>query len=173
MRRIYTSVPMGRTSAALGSVVFFVIAPVTVAGLVPWLLTRWHSHALWPPLRVLGGVLIVIGAAVVLRAFTRFVVEGFGTPAPVAPPTRLVVGGEYRHVRNPMYVALIVVILGQSLLLGRAVLVADAAVTWLVFATWTRWYEEPTLRRTFGTEYEEYCRAVPAWLPRLRRWRGP
>ncbi len=173
MRRIYTSVPMGRTSAALGSVVFFVIAPVTVAGLVPWLLTRWHSHALWPPLRVLGGVLIVIGAAVVLRAFTRFVVEGFGTPAPVAPPTRLVVGGEYRHVRNPMYVALIAVILGQSLLLGRAVLVADAAVTWLVFATWTRWYEEPTLRRTFGKEYEEYCRAVPAWLPRLRRWRGP
>lgn len=163
---------MSRTRAALGSLVFLVLAPGTVAGLVPWFLTRWHAHHVWLPLRILGGALIVAGAAVVLRAFARFVVEGLGTPAPVAPPRRLVVGGEYRHVRNPMYVAVLTVILGEALLLGRVVLLVDAAVTWLVVAGFVRGFEEPSLRRLFGEEFERYRRAVPAWLPRLRPWRG-
>ena len=162
---------MGRARAALGSLVFLVIAPGSVAGLIPWLLTRWHAHDVWTPLRVLGGVMIVVSAAGVLRAFARFVVEGLGTPAPVAPPRRLVVTGEFRYVRNPIYIAILAVIVGQALLLGRAVLLADAAVTALVFAAWVRIYEEPTLRRQFGEEYETYRRAVPAWLPRLTPWR--
>jgi protein-S-isoprenylcysteine O-methyltransferase Ste14 len=162
---------MGRARAALGSLVFLVIAPGSVAALIPWLLTRWHAHDVWTPLRVLGGVMIVVSAAGVLRAFARFVVEGLGTPAPVAPPRRLVVTGEFRYVRNPIYIAILAVIVGQALLLGRAVLLADAAVTALVFAAWVRIYEEPTLRRQFGEEYETYRRAVPAWLPRLTPWR--
>jgi protein-S-isoprenylcysteine O-methyltransferase Ste14 len=163
---------VGRARAALGSIVFFAIAPVSVAGLVPWLLTRWHVHDVWLPLRVLGGVLVAAGAAVLLHAFARFVLEGLGTPAPVAPPERLVVGGAYRYVRNPMYVALEAVVIGQALLLGRAVLVAYAAVLFVVFAAFVRFYEERTLRRTFGAEYEAYRRAVPAWLPRRTPWKG-
>ena len=120
-------------------------------------------------LAVLGVVLIAAGAAFVLHAFARFVLEGIGTPAPVAAPERLVVGGVYRHVRNPMYVAVLATILGQALLLGRPVLLAYAAVLWVVFASFVRLYEEPTLRERFGADYDAYRRAVPAWLPRFRR----
>src|SRR5262245_53830351 len=102
---------MRRIGAALGSVVFLVIAPGVVAGYGPWLLTGWESRSLpgWAavPLRVVGWAMVVAGAVVVLSAFARFVMEGLGTPAPVAPPQRLVVGGLYRYVRNPMYVALV------------------------------------------------------------------
>ena len=164
---------MGRTRAALGSIVFLAVAPVVVAGLVPWLLTRWHAHSLWLPLRVLGGLLVLGGAEVLLQAFARFVVEGIGTPAPVAPPERLVVGGAYRYVRNPMYVAIEAIVVGQALVLGRVVLVAYALALLVVFAAFVRWYEEPTLRRQFGADYDAYRRAVPAWLPRLTPWRGP
>ena len=118
---------MSRRMAALGSGLFLVLAPGTAAGLVPWLLTGWESEDPWLPLVVLGALLIAAGAAVVLHAFWRFVVEGIGTPAPVAAPQRLVVGGIYRHVRNPMYVAVLATILGQALLLGQPVLLAYAA----------------------------------------------
>ena len=115
--------------------------------------------------------LVAAGAAVVLHAFWRFVVEGIGTPAPVAAPQHLVVGGIYRHVRNPMYVAVLAMILGQALLLGQPVLLAYAALLWLVFASFVRFYEEPTLAARFGEDYDAYRRAVPAWLPRPRPWR--
>jgi protein-S-isoprenylcysteine O-methyltransferase Ste14 len=97
-------------------------------------------------------------------------VEGLGTPAPVAAPERLVVGGVYRFVRNPMYVAVLAAIVGQALLLGRLVLLLYAAGTWVAVAAFVRYYEEPTLTRRFGEDYEAYRRAVPAWWPRLRPW---
>jgi protein-S-isoprenylcysteine O-methyltransferase Ste14 len=147
-----------------------VAAPGTAAGLVPWLLTGWESDDPWTGLVLLGALLLAAGAAVVLHAFWRFVSEGIGTPAPVAAPQRLVVGGVYRHVRNPMYVAVLAMILGQALLLGRPVLLAYAALLWLVFASFVRLYEEPTLADRFGEDFEAYRRAVPAWLPRLRPW---
>ena len=89
----------------------------------------------------------------------------------MAAPQRLVVGGVYRYVRNPMYVAVLAMILGQALLLGQTVLLAYAALLWLVFASFVRFYEEPTSTARFGADYEAYRRAVPAWLPRLRPWR--
>ncbi len=162
---------MSRRMAALGSGLFLVLAPGTAAGLVPWLLTGWESEDPWLPLVVLGALLVAAGAAVVLHAFWRFVVEGIGTPAPVAAPQHLVVGGIYRHVRNPMYVAVLAMILGQALLLGQPVLLAYAALLWLVFASFVRFYEEPTLAARFGEDYDAYRLAVPAWLPRLRPWR--
>jgi protein-S-isoprenylcysteine O-methyltransferase Ste14 len=122
------------------------------------------------PLRWLGVVLVVAGAAVLVVAFARFVTEGSGTPSPVAPTESLVVGGLYRHVRNPMYLAVVAVIVGQALTLGRPVLLAYAGAVWVVVAAFVRWYEEPTLARTFGPAYEEYRRAVPGWRPRLRAW---
>ena len=105
-----------------------------------------------------------------VQAFVRFVVEGFGTPAPVVAPERLVVGGVYRYVRNPMYVAVLAAIVGQALLLGRLGLLLYACTVWLVVAAFVRFYEEPTLARRFGADYEAYRRAVPAWWPRLRAW---
>ena len=97
-------------------------------------------------------------------------VEGGGTPAPVAPTDRLVVGGLYRHVRNPMYVAVGATIAGQALLLGRPVLLGYLAVFWLAVASFVRFYEEPTLSERYGEQYAAYKQAVPAWRPRLRPW---
>jgi protein-S-isoprenylcysteine O-methyltransferase Ste14 len=161
---------MGRARAAAGSLAFLVLAPGVAAGLVPWLLTGWEAHDWWPPVRVLGGVLVVAGLAVVLEAFARFAVEGIGTPAPVAPPERLVVGGAYRYVRNPMYLAVGALIVGQALLLGRPVLLLYAAAFALAVVAFVRGYEEPALARRFGAQYEAYRRAVPGWLPRRSPW---
>jgi protein-S-isoprenylcysteine O-methyltransferase Ste14 len=88
----------------------------------------------------------------------------------MAPPERLVVGGAYRHLRNPMYVALLAIIAGQALLLGQPVLLLYTAALWLFAAAIVRWVEEPGLRRRFGADYDAYRRAVPAWWPRLRPW---
>jgi protein-S-isoprenylcysteine O-methyltransferase Ste14 len=98
------------------------------------------------------------------------VLEGRGTPAPVAPTVELVTGGLYRHARNPMYLAVEAAILGQALLLGRPILLAYAAVIGGAFWAFVRHYEEPTLERRYGREYDAYRRAVPAWRPRLRAW---
>ena len=150
---------MRKRTAAVGSAVFFLAAPGVVAGLVPWWLTDWQVKEPLPfmtPALVLGAVLLVAGLAVLVRAFWRFVVEGLGTPAPVAAPDRLVVGGPYRYVRNPMYVAVIAVIVGQALLLGQPVLLAYAAVVWMAVGSFVRFYEEPELGRRFGAEYAAY-----------------
>jgi protein-S-isoprenylcysteine O-methyltransferase Ste14 len=161
-----------RAAAAAGSAAFFVVAPGVVVGLIPWWLTGgWDAKDTWAPLIVLGAVLLAAGLVVLVRAFVRFVVEGVGTPAPVAPTEHLVVGGLYRHVRNPMYLALVAIVAGQALTLGRPALLLYAAAVLAVTATFVRIYEEPTLRQQFGAEYEAYCRAVPGWSPRLRPWR--
>jgi protein-S-isoprenylcysteine O-methyltransferase Ste14 len=160
---------MRRRSAALGSALFFAVAPGVMAGLVPWLLTGWDAYDLPLALRVIGGLVTAAGAAFLIQAFARFVIEGLGTPAPVAPPERLVVGGIYRWVRNPMYVAVMATILGQALLLGRWVLLEWALVFWALTAAFVHFYEEPNLRRRFGADYEEYLRTVPGWVPRRPR----
>jgi protein-S-isoprenylcysteine O-methyltransferase Ste14 len=159
-----------RTAAAAGSAAFLVLAPGVVAGLIPWLLTGWRMESSPPAVRILGGLLIALGVGFLLHAFARFVVEGLGTPAPVAPTERLVVGGVYRHVRNPMYLAVGATIVGQALLLGQFGLLAYAAVFGVVAFAFVRLYEEPTLTQRFGAGYDVYRRAVPGWLPRLRPW---
>ena len=163
---------MRRAAAAAGSAAFFVVAPGVVVGLIPWALTGgWDAKDTWPPLVALGVVLLAAGLVVLVQAFVRFVVEGIGTPAPVAPTEHLVVGGLYRYVRNPMYLALGAIVSGQALILGRPALLLYAALVLAVTATFVRVYEEPALRQQFGAEYEAYCRAVPGWRPRLRPWR--
>ncbi len=158
--------------AAAGSLVFLVAAPGVVAALVPWLLTGWDARDGWPPpLRLAGGVLVCAGIAALLEAFARFVVEGLGTPAPLAPTERLVVGGLYRYVRNPMYLAVGAIIVGQALVLGRQILLAYAAVFAAAVVAFVRGHEEPTLVRRYGGEYDAYRRAVPAWWPRRTPWR--
>lgn len=164
---------MRRSVAGIGTGMFLVGVPGTVVGLVPWWITRWNRGIELPgSVRAIGSVLIGVGALVLVSAFVRFVVEGHGTPAPVAPTGSLVVGGLYRHVRNPMYLAVLAVIVGEAIVLGRPVLFVYAAVVATAFVTFVRLYEEPTLSRSFGGRYDEYRRNVPGWWPRLRPWNG-
>jgi protein-S-isoprenylcysteine O-methyltransferase Ste14 len=162
-----------RVVAAVGSAVFFVLAPGIVAGLLPWLITGWQAEPIWAPLRVLGWIILVPAVAVLIAAFARFVVEGFGTPAPVAPPQKLVVGGFYRYVRNPMYIAVLSAIIGQALVFGQLLVLVYAVAVTAGFYAMVHWHEEPSLRRNFGTQYDTYRSAVPGWLPRLRPWQPP
>ncbi len=163
---------MRRPAAAVGSALFFAAAPGVVAGLVPGVLTGWwEGDPWWGPLRVLGFVLVAAGGLVLVQAFARFVVEGLGTPAPVAPAEHLVVGGLYRHVRNPMYVAVTAAIAGQALIAGSVVLLVYGVVVWAACAAFVRLHEEPALGRRYGARYDAYRREVPAWIPRPRPWR--
>jgi len=157
---------------AAGAALFFILAPGSVAGLMPYLLTRWRVET-QPPIavRITGGFLIAIGVASVLESFVRFVVRGRGTPAPAAPPTRLVVSGQYRHVRNPMYVALVASVLGQALVLGSRGLVAYAGLLLVLFHLRVTTYEEPKLAEEFGAQFGAYRASVPRWLPRMTPWR--
>jgi protein-S-isoprenylcysteine O-methyltransferase Ste14 len=159
-------------SAAGGSSLFFAVAPGVVAGVVPWALTRWdvrYESAWWAPVQVAGAAATAVCAVVLVQAFARFVREGRGTPAPVAPTEALVVGGLYRHVRNPMYVAVVGAIGGQAMLLGQPVLVVYGVVVGAAMAAFVHSYEEPVLAARYGTAYDEYRRTVPAWVPRFRR----
>ena len=166
---------MKRISAVAGTGVFLLLAPGTVAGLVPWWVTRWRMQ---PPLlgfsgfRVIGAVMIAAGVAVVLDSFARFALQGLGTPAPILPTRHLVVSGLYRYVRNPMYVGVLAIILGQGLLFGDGRLFAYGVLLWLGVHISVVGYEEPTLRGSFGTDYEAFRRNVPRWIPRLSPWRG-
>jgi protein-S-isoprenylcysteine O-methyltransferase Ste14 len=163
---------MRKLLAVLGSVVFFVVAPGVVAGLAPWWISGRGSDtaSLGWPLRGLGAVLIAAGAGVLLDSFARFALQGSGTPAPVFPTRHLVVSGLYRYVRNPMYVAVVAVIVGQSLLLGNARVLAYGAAVGVGFHVFVLLYEEATLRSTYGEEYVRFCAHVPRWIPRLRPW---
>ena len=166
---------MGRPRAAAGSVVFLVLAPGVVAGLIPWWITGWQAREPWEHwelLRIAGVVLLAAGIGVLLDAFARFVLEGVGTPAPVAPTDRLVVGGPYRYVRNPMYLAVAATIVGQALILGQPILLVYAGAFSAAVFAFVRFYEEPTLRRQFGEQYDAYRRAVPGWWPRRTPWVG-
>ncbi|GHE06666.1 hypothetical protein GCM10010339_48370 [Streptomyces alanosinicus] len=114
---------MRKATAVLGSALFLVLAAGCGAVLLPWWLTGGWRTGHWPlPPRLLGLVPLAAGTAVILAAYARFALEGRGTPAPVAPPARLVVSGAYRYVRNPIYLAVVAVLAGQGLLLARPVL---------------------------------------------------
>jgi len=162
------------TTAAVGSVVFFVVAPGVVAGLVPWLISdwdvRWPVSAFGVAVMALGAALVAVAVVVLVRNFVRFVVEGRGTPSPTLQTERLVVGGDYRFVRNPMYLAVIAAILGQAMIFGSLALLLYALAVWAIMATFVRWYEEPVLLKRYGDEYRHYRQAVRAWLPRLHAW---
>ena len=151
---------------------FLFVGPGVVAGLVPWLLTGWETgeafHSL--PLQAVGVATIGAGVAVLVTSFARFVHEGLGTPAPVAPteprrrrslPVRAepdVSGGRVDH-RRPGAPA------------RRPVLLVYALVFLAAVVSFVRWYEEPTLVRRFGEQYEAYRRAVPGWWPRRSPWK--
>jgi protein-S-isoprenylcysteine O-methyltransferase Ste14 len=164
-----------RTAALVVSFVFFWLAPGVVAGLVPYLLTGWRPGA---PLlgieavRFAGALAVASGVTMLVECFGRFALEGRGTPAPVLPTATLVASGLYQYVRNPMYIGVVAVIVGQALVLGRLELLAYGAVVWVLFHTFVVFYEEPTLARRFGASYATYRAHVHRWLPRVHPWRG-
>jgi len=159
---------MQRAGALLATVLFLFLAPGTVAGLIPFWISRWEFRPPFfglEPVRWLGVTVIALSAPVLLESFARFALDGLGTPAPVLPTRHLVVKGFYRYVRNPMYVAVVSIIIGQGLLLGDGYLLLYAAVVWAAFFGFVLSYEEPKLRKTYGAEYETYCARVPRWIP--------
>jgi protein-S-isoprenylcysteine O-methyltransferase Ste14 len=153
--------------------------PVTVTLLVPALLLRGRAVAFFPTERWewllfdFGLLLILLGLALAVWTVGLFARVGRGTLAPWDPPRRLVVRGPYRYVRNPMITGVAVILLGQAALFRAPLLLAWCGLFILVNLIYTPLVEEPGLRRRFGPEYDEYCRHVPRWLPRLTPWRGP
>jgi len=163
---------MSRRTAVTASVAWGAALGGTFGCLLPYLLGYWHPHRplpYWAAAQAVGALLICAGLVPVVGSFAEFIRAG-GTPIPVASPPRLVVRGFYRHVRNPIYVGFLAALLGQALVFGSLGLVEYSLAAWCVGAAAARWYEEPRLARKFGSEYQAYRRAVPAWLPRLRPW---
>lgn len=158
--------------AIAGSAGFLVLAPGFVAGFVPWWISRWRFGAAWSEeigFQVAGAVLITVGVAGLLDSFARFALEGLGTPAPGFGTRQLVIAGPYRFLRNPMYVSVLSIILGQALVLGNVELLAYGGLVWLLFHAFVLLYEEPTLRAKFGPDYDVYCGQVPRWIPGSKR----
>lgn len=163
---------MRKPAATAISLAWGVAVGGTFGCLLPYLLNEWHFHRplpYWAVAQAAGGLLICAGLIPLAQAFTEFI-RADGTPVPVASPPRLVIRGCYRYVRNPIYVGFMVILIGEVLLFGSPGLLRYTAVAWCVGAAGVRWYEEPVLARKFGTDYQEYRRAVRAWIPRLRPW---
>jgi protein-S-isoprenylcysteine O-methyltransferase Ste14 len=164
-----------RVRAWIGTLVFLVVTPGVVAGLIPWLITGWRipwEDGWGSPAVIVGAIAIASGILVLLDAFARFA-RADGTPAPPAPTAHLVVVGPYRFVRNPMYLAVLTIILGQALLFGSVGALIYAGIVLLMVAVFVKAYEEPTLEAEYGEEYREFRRNVRGWIPRLRPWRQP
>lgn len=164
-----------RILALVGSAIFLFVAPGTVAGLVPWWIGKGRVHTPFvgfTALRVAGAVLMAVAFVFLLEAFLRFALQGIGTPAPIYPTKRLVVTGSYRFVRNPMYVAVVSLILGQSLIFGDVRIFEYGLCCWLAMHLFVLIYEEPTLRRTFPVDYAAFTANVPRWIPRFTPWQG-
>lgn len=152
----------------LRSIFFTLLQPGTVAVLIPyWLVSSRGSGVLaGHPLRYLGVPLIIIGAAGLLWCIWEFFSEGRGTISPVDPPKRLVVRGLYRYVRNPMYVLVVIVLLGEAIFFMSAPVLIEAGVFIVLASLFVMLYEEPYLRRRFGESYESYSQRVGRWIPR-------
>jgi len=161
-----------RVRAWVGTIVFLFLAPGIVAGLIPALITSWRMPDwggwVWS-VAIVANLLILGGIVVLLDAFIRFA-RADGTPAPPVPTAHLVVVGPYRFVRNPMYVAVVAIILGQALLFGSVWTVVYAAIAMTAVALFVALYEQPTLEDAYGEEYRAYKANVRAWIPRLRPW---
>jgi protein-S-isoprenylcysteine O-methyltransferase Ste14 len=156
--------------ALFKTAVFTLVVPGTVGVLIPSVLLSESdgSYRLPAPAwRWIGFFPLIAGAGFYFNCAWDFAVTGLGTPAPIDMPRRLVVKGLYRFVRNPMYAGVASFVVGQAILFGSVAVGVYIVCVWLICNLFVVFYEEPTLRRKFGAEYEEYCRRVPRWLPRL------
>ncbi len=151
----------------LKSLLFLIVAPGMVAGYIPLGLLRTGSQINTGIFAYIALLSWLIGAIIILWSFRNFLIQGRGTPAPIDPPKELVAVGFYRYTRNPMYVGVLLVIIGHFLWFGYWNLLIYAVIIFFAFNTFIAYYEEPTLKRKFGVAYEEYCQRVPRWLLHL------
>ncbi len=162
--------PRSLVGPILGTIVFVILVPGSVIVWAPWAMTDWRIA---PPLlglealRWLGVLLFLAGVPVFVDFLVRFVKDGLGTPAPLAEPVNLVVTGLFQYVRNPGYVGVVAMIVGQALFFGAALVMIYAGAVALVFHLFVVFWEEPHLRRKYRVAYVDYCERVPRWLPRL------
>jgi protein-S-isoprenylcysteine O-methyltransferase Ste14 len=153
------------------SVFFTIVIPGTVTVLVPYLVVSPHVALLiadWNVVRLAGSIAMVPGLLILLKCIWDFGWVGGGTLAPIDPPTELVVSGLYRYVRNPMYLGVFILLLGEVALFQSTDLLEYTAGCVLFINLTVVFYEEPALRRKFGRSYERYCETVSRWLPRRR-----
>jgi len=153
---------------ALKSLLFLIVAPGMVAGYIPLVLLRKGPQIEMGVFGYLAFPLWIIGGVILLWSFWNFLIEGRGTPAPIDPPKELVAVGFYRYVRNPMYVGVLLILIGHFLWFKNIWLIVYAVVAFLIVHLFVTLYEEPTLKRKFGAGYEEYLKKVPRWIPRFR-----
>ncbi|UCD80253.1 MAG: isoprenylcysteine carboxylmethyltransferase family protein [Desulfobacterales bacterium] len=151
------------------TIIFTILAPGTVTILLPYCLLRIHQNP--PPIHsvisaVIGPSLIGLGLVIYLLCAWDFASTGKGTPAPLEPPKNLVVGSLYRVSRNPMYIGIVSILIGESVFFQSAILGGYTVLVFICFHIFVRYYEEPTLAAQFGAEYIRYCRRVPRWLIR-------
>jgi protein-S-isoprenylcysteine O-methyltransferase Ste14 len=167
------SLTLEQMRAIAGSIVFLFVAPGIVAGVIPWSISGYRFVPAFLGIeatRWLGVPILLFGAVLLLETFARFALQGRGTPAPIAPTKALVVTGSYRFVRNPMYLAVVSLILGQGLLFANIGVLAYLVVIWTAVHLFVLVYEEPTLSRTYGAQYDAYRANVRRWWPRLTPW---
>jgi protein-S-isoprenylcysteine O-methyltransferase Ste14 len=159
---------------AARSLLWTILLPGLFAGYIPWRYFGLRSVVidLHHPLHWIGLLSIVVGTAFLGLCILEFARSGRGTLSPVDPPRNLVIRGPYRYVRNPMYLSVTLIVLGEVLLTQSRGLLAFWALWFAAVNLFVLGYEEPTLRSQFGAEYERYSAAVGRWLPRLRPWSG-
>jgi protein-S-isoprenylcysteine O-methyltransferase Ste14 len=159
----------GLTGRVVRTAVFAALLPASIVIFIPRWVLAWSGGPGESPWQPVGLAPIAVGAAFLLWCWAGFVTEGRGTPAPYDPPRRLVSGALYAWVRNPMYVAITVILVGEAMFFWSAALLLLALATSLVFHLFVVLYEEPGLRTRFGAPYEEYTRRVRRWIPRPPR----
>jgi protein-S-isoprenylcysteine O-methyltransferase Ste14 len=155
---------------ALKTLIFSILVPGTVAGVIPWLLLQqsWGLVFLFPSIWLVGFLPLVLGVALYFWCAGAFTFIGKGTPAPIDAPKFLVKEGPYHWVRNPMYIAVLSIVIGQAILFHSLLLVGYALLVGTVVHLFVVFVEEPSLRQQFGESYETYLRTVPRWIPGAR-----
>lgn len=152
------------SSALLKTVLFTIVIPGTVTIYFPLMYLRPPSPAAWGVLQWTAWLLIAIGVCIYVRCAWDFAVTGLGTPAPIDPPRKLVIHGLYLRSRNPMYVGILSILVGEAIFFESLRHLLYAGVIFTMFQSFIVFYEEPHLRQMFGEAYIRYCKAVPRWL---------
>ncbi|MBI3738115.1 MAG: isoprenylcysteine carboxylmethyltransferase family protein [Chloroflexi bacterium] len=154
---------------AFKSLLFFILVPGLLLGYVPFYIASTNVSLFdFGVFRYLALLFWLAGAAGMVWCFLDFLVKGRGTPAPIDPPKELVISGLYRYVRNPMYVSGLIALFGWLTWSPSRALILASLLFFVAAHLFVMLYEEPHLRKTFGAAYEEYCKSVPRWIPRLR-----
>jgi protein-S-isoprenylcysteine O-methyltransferase Ste14 len=158
-----------RVPTALSAATFIVIVPGSIGGWIPlYIANSGSGHLRWTPDRVAGIALVVVGWSILLWCTVEFVHRGRGTPSPHRSPTKLVVSGLFRFVRNPMYVGVVMAIEGVALAMHSWEAALYGVAVAVAFHLRVLLYEEPRLTREFGDEFAAYRARVPRWIPRIR-----